>query len=644
MAGARFSIRRNPVAPVAGSIVLLVILVGVVFPDAAASNLHDTRKFVLETFGWFYLLVVGVLVSAVLFMAFSRLGDLKLGAEDREPDYPYLSWLAMLIIAGLGIGLLYYGATEPLLFYSAPSSGEPRSVEAARQAMALVFFHWGFHAWAIYATVGLSLAYFSFRHDLPLSVRSGLYPLIGRHINGPVGHAVDILSVLGTLFGIATALGLGVLQINAGLNRLWAVPETSGIVVALAVVLTIVAVLIMATRMNDVIRRLSQINLGLVVALLLFVLAFGSTQFLLHAFVQNFGGYLDGFVERTFGAHAYEQHDRLEDWTLYYWAGWIAWSPFVGVFIAQISRGRTVREFVLGVLLVPTIFTCFWLTVLGNSAISFDMSESDGTLSEGARANYGSALFLLLEQMPGSRIMTTLTIMLVVLTFIITAHSGAMVVDTMVAGSTAEAPAWRRIGWCALQGFVVVALLPTGGFDVLYGVSGISALVFSLVLFFLIVGLIVGMRAQLREREEAAFSRAPSPEPATWQKRLAKLLHQHRREDVDAFIEQIVWPALKDVSSEIGRRGLTARVERTGSGGIRLYVRTSERDVFVYEVSPENEPAMVFSPSEATSPDDRRQRVWKAYASQGEGSSSYDILGLDYEAVIFDVLERFGRR
>jgi choline/glycine/proline betaine transport protein len=340
-----------------GSIIIIVLFlaVGVIVPDQAAEIFAALQTSILLNFGWFYLLVVGIFLASVLLLSLGRYGRLKLGPDDSTPDFSFMSWIAMLFAAGMGIGLMYYAVGEPVSHFMAPPTAEPRSIEATRQAMAVTFFHWGIHAWAIYAVVGLSLAYFGYRYNLPLTIRSGLYPLLKERINGPVGHAVDIFAIVGTMFGIATSLGLGVSQINAGLNYLTGVPIGLEVQLPLILVITGLATISVVTGLDKGVRILSEVNLLIAILLMLFVLVVGPTAQLFRDFVQNIGLYLDSLVLRTFNIYAYQPTPWIDDWTLFYWAWWISWSPFVGMFIARISRGRTVREFVTAVLFMETL-------------------------------------------------------------------------------------------------------------------------------------------------------------------------------------------------------------------------------------------------------------------------------------------------
>ncbi|WP_185984564.1 BCCT family transporter [Aureimonas mangrovi] len=635
---------NKPVFLGASIIILFFVLIGVALPEAAGNLFSAGQTFVLDAFGWFYLLSVGIFLFVVLFLAMSRFGRLKLGPDDAEPDFSYLSWLAMLFAAGMGIGLMFYAAAEPILHYSVPPEAEPGTYEAARQAMSLTFFHWGVHAWAIYAVVGLSLAYFCFRYNLPLTIRSGLYPLIQDRIRGPIGHAVDIFAICGTVFGIATSLGLGVLQINAGLNYLTGLPQTAIVQVGLIAVITVLATISVVSGLDVGIRRLSEANLIVAILLMLFVLVVGPTEFLFRAFVQNVGTYLDSILERTFTLYAYEPRDWVSDWTLFYWAWWISWSPFVGMFIARISRGRTVREFVVGVLFVPSAFTFFWMTVFGNTAISLDMGVAQGAIATAVGNDISVSLFQFLEYLPWSAVTSTLAIILVAVFFITSSDSGSMVVDTIASGGTSETPIWQRIYWCGLEGATAALLLLAGGLTALQTMTLISALPFTVILLLLAFGLLRGMRADVaRLTEHRQAQPAIARRAMTWQSRLSAILHEASEAEVRAFIERTVRPALTDVASEMEKRGVTAQVEPGEDGGSTLTVPSEDTRNFVYGVVPVSHLSLTFSVAEATRPDARRAHVWTARTVFSDGSRGYEVMDFTKEDVIADVLAQFER-
>jgi choline/glycine/proline betaine transport protein len=374
-------------------VISLFLAVGVILPSSAEAIFSRLQAVILNQFGWFYLLSVGIYLVAALLFCLGRFGRLKLGPDEATPDFSFVSWVAMLFAAGMGIGLMFYAVGEPMTHYMAPPTAEPRTAAAVREAMAVTFFHWGIHAWAIYAIVGLSLAYFGYRYNLPLTIRSGLYPILKERIDGPIGHAVDIFAIVGTMFGLATSLGVGASQINAGFNYLLGWPITPEVQLTIIAVVTAFATVSVVSGLDKGVRILSETNLVVAILLMLFVLIVGPTSDLLRDFVQNLGLYLDGLVLRTFNIYAYSPTPWIDAWTLFYWAWWISWSPFVGMFIAKISRGRTVREFLTAVLFIPAGFTFIWMTVFGNTAISIDSGLAAGQLGAAVATDISVGLF-----------------------------------------------------------------------------------------------------------------------------------------------------------------------------------------------------------------------------------------------------------
>jgi choline/glycine/proline betaine transport protein len=373
--------------------------------------------------------------------------------------------------------------------------GEGRTIESARQAMVLTFFHWGLHAWAIYIVVGLALAYFAFRRGLPLTLRSGLFPLIGQRIHGPIGHAIDIFAVLGTMFGVATSLGFGVLQVNAGFSYLFGLPVSPTVKIVLIAAITGMATLSAATGLDKGVKRLSELNIILAIALLLFVLAVGSTVFLLQAFVQNIGAYLGAVVQRTFRMYAYEPNAWLGDWTLFYWGWWISWSPFVGMFIARVSRGRTVREFLLAVLLVPSILCVLWMTAMGGTAISQVLNDGFTGAQEAALE---LKLFAMLTQLPLTFLTSLIGIVLVVVFFVTSADSGSLVIDTIAAGGKVNSPTPQRVFWATFGGLVAIALLLGGGLAGLQAMAVSTGFPFTFVLLGACYAILRGLMSEPR--------------------------------------------------------------------------------------------------------------------------------------------------
>ncbi|WP_322996505.1 BCCT family transporter [Castellaniella sp.] len=623
-------------------IITLFLAIGIILPDQAENIFRDIHKNVISIFGWFYILSVGIFLISVLILALGRFGRLKLGPDDATPDFKFTSWIAMLFAAGMGIGLMYYAVGEPITHFMLPPSAESRSVEAVREAMSITFFHWGIHAWAIYAVVGLSLAYFGYRYNLPLTIRSGLYPLLKDRINGPIGHAVDIFAVVGTMFGLATSLGLGVMQINAGLAYLLGAPVGPMIQIPLIALITTCATVSVLSGLDRGVRILSETNLLLAIALMLFVLVMGPTGLLLRDFVQNIGIYLDSLLLRTFNIYAYEPTPWIDSWTLFYWAWWISWSPFVGMFIARISRGRTVREFVLAVLFIPAGFTFFWMTVFGNTAIFLDKTVANGQLAASVAADVSVGLFHFLEYLPLSPITCTLAIVLVAIFFVTSADSGSMVMDAIAAGGETNTPVLQRVFWCALSGFAAACLLLAGGLSALQSATIASALPFTFVILILLWALFKGMRADLAQRDaQSAMPSTPPAQPAsglTWQRRLALILHSPSEKEVQRFIANEVRPAFEQVARELTRTGRPAEVVEE-NGTYALHCPAEGVRDFIYGVSTVSHPLASLSPFDTAHPDYR----FEARTYFSNGARGYDVMGMTRDQIIADILVQLER-
>ena len=436
---------------------------------------------------------VNIFLGFTIYLIFSRFANIRLGGPDAKPDFSVWSWFAMLFSAGMGIGLLFYSVAEPMFHFVSPPLGAAGTVEAARLSMGLTFFHWGLHAWGIYALLGVAMAFFAFNRGLPLTVRSVFYPLLKNGIYGPLGDLIDITAVMATLLGIATSLGLGVKQINAGLDHLFQIGQSSSIQIILITGITAMATTSVALGLDRGIRRLSELNMHIGFLLLLFMLIVGPTLFLFNSLVQNIGYYLQNLLEMGTWTEAYSGTNWQDNWTLFYWAWWICWSPFVGMFIARISRGRTIREFLLGVLLAPTCLTFIWLTVFGNTAIFVELYGNGGIACE-VQNNMATALFVLLAKYPFSFVTSLLGIIVVVTFFVTSSDSGSLVIDIITAGGNTESPVQQRIFWAVLQGIVAATLLLGGGLKALQTAVLTLGLPFTVVLLFVCVSLVKGLR------------------------------------------------------------------------------------------------------------------------------------------------------
>jgi choline/glycine/proline betaine transport protein len=623
----------------------VLIFVGVAYAVLAGDQAEDLfvhlRMMITEKAGWIYSVGVGAFLVAAVFVALSDWGTIKLGPDDSEPEYGFLGWFAMLFSAGMGIGLMFFAVAEPLTHYIAAPLGEPETVEAAEQAMVLTFFHWGIHAWAVYAIVGLSLAYFAFRHNLPLTIRSALYPLIGDRIYGPIGHAVDVVAILGTLFGVATSLGYGVSQINAGLHTLFDVPISPLVQVGLIIVITALATTSVLAGLDAGIKRLSELNLGLAIALMLFVFIAGPTLFLIGAYVQNIGDYIDQLAVLTFNVDAYGDGVWVNDWTLFYWGWWISWSPFVGMFIARISRGRTIREFIFGVLFGPTLFTFLWMTIYGNSALLQAVNGvADPILQLVRDGDTPLVLFAFLDTLPFSAITSVLAIILVTTFFVTSSDSGSLVKATLASGGSLTPPLWQRFFWAVLEGVVAAVLLLTGGLAALQSATIAAALPFTLVIFLAFIGL---MRAWSMETARRAGAKSAPQLPmegvaVPWRTRLKLMFSTPKPEDVRDWMKDAVDAAFREVVPEMEKQGLNARVETDDEQDrIWLTIEHGEQPDFVYgvELKSFDETAV---PGSSLSEQNSRGEVFLA-----EGGQHYCIYGYSKMQVIRDVIRHYER-
>lgn len=453
------------------------------------------QAFISNSAGWFFVATVNIILIFVIVLLFTRFGNIRIGGQDAKPDFSYWGWLSMLFSAGMGIGLLFYSVAEPVLHFESPPFGNPATKESAKLAMAFTFFHWGIHAWGIYAMIGLAMAYFTFNRKLPLSIRSVFYPLLGDRIYGPIGNLIDILATFSTLFGLATSLGLGAKQVNAGLNHVFTIPYNTSIQLVLVGGITALATISVVMGLDKGIRRLSQLNIILACVLLVFVFLVGPTFHILDAFVQNIGMYISEFTTMSTWTESYEGSHWQNDWTLFYWAWWIAWSPFVGIFIARISKGRTVREFLICVLLVPTFFTFVWLTVFGNSAL-FEELFGAGSIVGAVKENVAVSIFVLFERFPLSFLTSFIAIIVVICFFVTSSDSASFVIDIITSGGRLNPPVVQRVFWALTEGTVAAVLLLADGLKALQTAVITTGLPFAIVLLFMCCCLFKGLKEE----------------------------------------------------------------------------------------------------------------------------------------------------
>ncbi|WP_417472230.1 BCCT family transporter [Leisingera sp.] len=503
---------HNPVFAISAVTIVAFVFFSLVFKEQASEFFGWLRPTLTSKFDWVFMISTNIFVLFSLFLVVSPYGKIRLGGDDARPDYSYAGWFAMLFAAGMGIGLVFWGVAEPISHFGAsvggtavgedglrtdwaPLGAAAENPEQARSlAMASTIFHWGLHPWAVYAIVALALAFFSFNRGLPLTMRSVFYPLFGEATWGVMGHIVDVLAVFATIFGLATSLGLGASQALAGLNYLFGVPLTDGMKVALIVAITLFALVSVVAGLEKGVKRLSEANMILAAVLLVLVLLVGPTVAILSGFFTNLVDYVIYLPELSNWVGR-DDTNFMQGWTTFYWAWWISWSPFVGMFIARISRGRTVREFVTCVLLIPTVVGALWMSVFGGAALDLVMGETGQALQDAALE---LKMFKLFETFPLTGILSFVGVILVVVFFVTSSDSGSLVIDTITAGGKTDAPTAQRVFWCILEGAIAVVLLLGGGLGALQAAAIATGFPFAIVLVLMCVSVFIGLARERR--------------------------------------------------------------------------------------------------------------------------------------------------
>ena len=627
------------------SIAFLLSTVGIVllFPDASGSAFGTLQAAIVENASWFYGIVMAILLVASVVLAFSRVGNIRLGPDNSSPDYSLFSWLSMLFAAGVGIGLMFYGVAEPVVHYLRPPVGEGTAVGGENQAVNLTMLHWGFNAWSVYALMALVLAYFSFRRGLPLTLRSAFYPILGDRIYGPWGAAIDVFAIVCTTFGISTSLGLGVEQLSTGLNYLFGVPESGGIKLAITVAIMAMAAVSVALGLDSGIKRLSEINSFLAIALLCFVLLIGPTALILGGTLENFGFYVANLITTSTNLFTYSDTEWLGGWTIFYWGWWISWAPFVGIFIARISRGRTIREFLIGVMLAPTLFVVLWMNVFGGSAIEL-IHAGEVAFGDAVANDQPLGLFLFLDYLPGTFYLSLLSLVMIVIFFVTSADSGALVLNMIASGGVDETPVFQRVLWTGIIAAISATLLITGGLGALQTATIASALPFSLIL----LGALWGLQRSLQSDLQTSFGKASTSfdtdAGVDWQSRLGALLTTPSDNTVVTFQRETVLPALSAFAAELNKNGVAATVtDLIGTdGSIALTAGVTEESGFSYSVrlAPQGVDASAETGGdEVVLPVEGSTSVTEVHLASG--SAGYCLWGLTEAQVIADVLAQF---
>lgn len=504
---------HNPVFLISGVSIVLFVFYALALPEQASAIFGWLRPWMTSTFDFFFLGAANIFVIFCLLLIVLPLGNVRLGGKDATPDYSYIGWFAMLFAAGMGIGLMFYGVSEPMSHFSTSLGGTAvgengvrtdwaplgaaagNEAESIRLGMAATIFHWGLHPWAIYAVVALALALFTYNKGLPLTIRSAFYPILGERVWGWWGHIIDILAVFATLFGLATSLGFGATQANAGLNELFGIPVGSSTEVILISAITAIALISVVRGLDGGVKVLSEINMGLAFLLLAFVLIVGPTLAILTGFADSLMAYV-AYLPALSNPIGREDVNFSQGWTAFYWAWWISWSPFVGMFIARVSRGRTVREFVVCVLLIPSLVCVLWMSVFGGTAIQQYVQDGVTTVQD---ASLELKLFKMLAELPLASITSFVGIILVVVFFVTSSDSGSLVIDTITAGGKVDAPVPQRVFWCVFEGAVAIALLLGGGLASLQAMVISTGLPFTVVLLLMCYAIWRGLIAERKQ-------------------------------------------------------------------------------------------------------------------------------------------------
>jgi choline/glycine/proline betaine transport protein len=636
----------RPVFLLAATVVAAFAILVTAFPIPSGVLLLEAQTWASRNVGWYYLLAMTLYLVFVVGVALSGYGQVKLGADHDEPEFSYLSWAGMLFAAGISITLFFFCVSEPLTHYLMPPQGGVGGGEAsARQAMQLLFLHWGLHGWGVFALAAMALAYFAYRHNLPLALRSALYPLIGKRINGPIGYTVDALGIVATVFGIGADMGFGVLHLNAGLNVLLPIPHAPWVQVALIVLMMGAAIAVAVSGVEKGVRWMSDINMLLAIALLLFMLFAGPTQYLLSTFMQNLGDYLGNVVGKSFDVYAYGgRADWLGNWTVFYWAWWIGWAPFVGLFIARISRGRTIREFVLGVLLIPLGFTLAWLSIFGNSALDQVLHHGQEHLAQMAVDNPPTVLYALLDNYPWSRTLITVTVIVSFIFFVTSADSGTVVLSTLSSHGGApedDGPRWLRVFWGVMTALVTAGLLLAGSMDALKSAVVLASLPFSVVLLLMMWGLTRALGEESQRKKASQYSPIPlvgqSRHQRGWRQRITQAVHFPVRDEVYRFMDTDVRPAMEAVATQLREQGLDVSTHFE-PGQMELVVDHGEQQVFRYQVVMRG----YLTPSFAAQRF-RNQRYYRAEVHLYEGGQDYELVGYSRQQIINDIIDQYER-
>ena len=638
---------------ISAAVIVAFSLWAMLAPTSAANVMREFVLDIATNLGWFYVVTVVAVILFVLWVAFSKEGTVRLGPDHSRPQYKLFTWVAMLFGAGVGIDMLFYSVTGPIAQYMMPPTGDPQSAQAAQDAVVWTMFHYGISGWAMYSLLGMAMGYFAYRWGMPLSIRAALYPLLGKRVRGAAGDAIDIFALIGTVFGVATSMGIGVVLLNVGFSYLFGLPQGLGLQIALVLVAVVMTVAGCLSGVDKGIRLVSELNIWIAAAMMLYILVTGQTAFLLNALVTNIGRFIGTLPERTLETFAYESGgaDWMGGWTLFFWAFWLAWGPFVGLFLARISRGRTLREFVIAAITAPVLCDFVIVSIFGNSALSVVM---DGNLEFAQLAidQPEQGWYALLEMFPGAAFLIGLATLSGMLFYLTSANSGAMVMANF--SSTIPDPAedgakWLRIFWAVVTALLTIAMLIAGGVTTMEYATLIFAFPVTIIAYLVMASFWKVLRMERAEREgqiirrrSAAAHGGQVPEK-TWKQRLAQLRSYPSKKSVAQFMARTVQPALTAVAAEFRELGYEATLSttpnaETGVDEHTLVVNMEDHRDLHYQVAAVEAPVPRIGGRPMSKGDDV---YYKVEVFTQTGTEGYDLMGLTQQQVINDVLDRY---
>ena len=629
-------------------VVLLVAMI-LIAPEQTQTLLNAAKSGIFANFSWFYVLAFSVFLGFLVILSVSSLGNIKLGNDEEEPEFGFLSWLAMLFAAGMGVGLMFFGVAEPLTHYLSDittGSAEHKQQEALLHTL----FHWGIHAWAVYGTIALALAYFGFRYKLPLALRSCFYPLLKERINGKLGDLIDIMALLATLFGIITTLGFGASQLGAGLHQLGWISENSFSlqIVVIAVVMSL-AIFSAISGVGKGVKILSELNLTLAFCLLIFVLVAGPTLYLLSAFSDNIGTYLSNLVKLSFKTYVYEQEHAswFSGWTILYWAWWCSWAPFVGLFIARISKGRTIREFIFGVLVIPSMFGILWFTVFGNTAIWLNDGEAAGTLGQ-MISSPETLLFKFLDYLPLSGVTGLVSLVVISLFFITSADSGIYVLNNIASrDKSLAAPRWQAVMWGVLMSVVAIVLMQSGGLANLQAMTLLVALPFAMLMLLMCFSLWKGLSADKKYFDTKVNPTSIFWTGDKWKERLEQMMNQTQEKDILRFLKHTVLPAMRELRQElISKYELSVQINTLfdqDEPAVELVIQKDLMRDFMYGVKSIGREVSEQLINDDNLPHIQHSMTYEPYTYFFDGRVGYDVQYMDQDELIADMLKHYER-